>query len=161
VNVTDGAITRHFEPAEWMARRACDRLVSGLAWRGVSVRGSWVLEVRDRTSGRLRRSLVKLLRTQHRDYLVASDGVAEWVRNVRADGGRLTLVVGRRRKHLIAVDLIDSEKSPVLRAYLQRWSGEPGGYFHGVTAESPEEDLSAIAHLHPIFELSPESLRHP
>jgi hypothetical protein len=98
---------------------------------------------------------VNLLVVEVRHYLVSPRGETQWVRNVRSDGGRLALVLGRRRQEQIAVELSDSEKVPILRAYLRRWKMEVGVFFDGVTADSEEDEVVRIAADHPVFVLSP------
>jgi hypothetical protein len=49
------------------------------------------------------------------------------------------------------VEVPDSEKGPILRAYLQRWKWEVGQFFGGVGPESPETELTRIARDHPVF----------
>jgi hypothetical protein len=97
---------------------------------------------------------VNLLEVEGRHYLVSPRGETDWVRNVRADEGRLTLVLGRRRDERIAEELADSAKVPVLRAYLRKWKMEVGVFFDGVTSQSPEQDVTRIAPDHPVFLLS-------
>jgi hypothetical protein len=88
-----------------------------------------------------------------RRYLVAPRGHTQWVRNLRATGsGRL--LVGRRAEAFSAVELPDSEKPALLRAYLKKWSWETGQFFGGVGADSPEEELLRIAPDHPVFRIS-------
>jgi len=76
------------------------------------------------------------------------------VKNVRANGGRLALLLGRRRQELAARELSDTEKSPVLRAYLRKWKMEVGIFFDGVTADSEERDVQRIVSSHPVFVLT-------
>ena len=121
---------------------------------GVSIWGSRILEVRGRTSGEPRRTPVNLLEMDGQQYLVAPRGEGQWVRNVRADHGRLALILGRHRDERVAHELPDAEKTPVLRAYLRRWKMEVGVFFDGVTADSDDADLQRIAHDHPVFLLS-------
>jgi len=121
---------------------------------GVSVLGSRVLEVRGRTTGAPRRTPVNLLTIEGQEYLVSPRGEGQWVRNVRADDGRLDLLVGRRREHYSALEVADQQKVPILRAYLKRWKGEVGVFFDGVGPDSPDEAIRAIAHRHPVFVLS-------
>lgn len=120
---------------------------------GISVWGSRVLEVRGRRSGEVRRTPVNLLGFEGREYLVAARGETNWVRNVRADDGRLTLILGRRRDERRVTELSDEEKPPVLRAYLRRWKAEVGMFFEGVSADSSDEELNRIAPRHPVFRL--------
>jgi len=113
------------------------------------------LEVRGRKTGQPRQVPVNLLTLEGDRYLVAPRGETDWVRNVRADDGRLALLLGRKRDQLRAVELDDSEKVPVLRAYLKRWKAEVGVFFDGVGPDSSDEELAAIAPRHPVFRLSP------
>jgi hypothetical protein len=77
------------------------------------------------------------------------------VRNVRAADGRLATLVGSRREEWVAHELVDADKVPVLRAYLKRWKAEVGVFFGGVSADSSDEELAAIAPRHPVFRLEP------
>lgn len=146
---------RHYREPNWFTRNVFNRLVAGLTRAGVSVAGSRVLEVRGRKSGEPRRVPVNLLTYQGRSYLVSPRGETEWVRNVRAAGGRLALIQGRRREELVGEELADSAKPALLREYLRRWKFEVGIFFDGTDADSSDEDLAAIAPKHPVFRLEP------
>lgn len=146
---------RHYLRLGWFTRNVMNRSVARLTRMGVSVWGSRVLEVPGRRSGLPRRVPVNLLELEGRSYLVSARGEGEWVRNVRAAGGRLDLLLGRRRESHVAVEVPPAERVEVLRAYLRRWKAEVGAFFDGVDADSPDEDLAAIAHRHPVFELRP------
>jgi len=137
-----------------LMRKLMNPFVVVMMRAGVSVWGSRILEVPGRTSGIPRRTPVNLLELDGRRYLVSPRGEGQWVRNVRANAGRLALLLGRRREELSADELSDSEKSPVLRAYLRRWKMEVGMFFDGVTADSEEADLQRIAPSHPVFVLT-------
>jgi deazaflavin-dependent oxidoreductase (nitroreductase family) len=151
----DGATSssRHYRQPGWFTKHVFNRAVAGLTRIGISVWGSRVLEVRGRKSGTPRRVPVNLLTLNGERYLVAPRGETEWVRNVRAAGGRLDLLLGRRREHAIAEELADDEKADVLRAYLRRWKAEVGVFFDGVSADSPPEEIARIAPRHPVFRL--------
>jgi deazaflavin-dependent oxidoreductase (nitroreductase family) len=135
--------------------RSFNSMVAALTRSGVSVWGSRILEVRGRKSGLPRRTPVNLLVYEGQEYLVAPRGQTEWVRNLRADDGRLALILGRRREDARATELPDSEKVPVLRAYLRRWKTEIGVFFEGVGPDSSDDQIAAIAGRHPVFRLSP------
>jgi hypothetical protein len=64
---------------------------------GLAPRDAVTLEVRGRTSGKLRRTPVLRTRCQGDDYLVSLAGESQWVRNVRAADGRA--VIRRRKAH--------------------------------------------------------------
>jgi hypothetical protein len=117
-----------------------------------------VLEVTGRNSGRLQRVPVNLLAYEGKLYLVSARGTGQWVRNVRAAGGHLDLLLGRARQHAVAHELSDEDKPPVLRAYLLRWKLEVGMFFAGVDAGSSDEELRAVGPEHPVFvlEMLPE-----
>jgi deazaflavin-dependent oxidoreductase (nitroreductase family) len=124
--------------------------VAFLTRRGVSVKGTRILEVRGRRSGQLRQTVVNLLALDGERYLVAPRGRTQWVANVRA-AGDATLRLGRRREPVRLVELDDADKVRVLRAYLEQWAWEVGAFFEGVDATSSDEDLAAIAPSFPVF----------
>ena len=151
----------HYRRPGWFTRNVANRLVGRLTRMGVSVWGSRILEVRGRRSGEPRRVPVNVLSLDGHRYLVSARGEGEWVRNVRAAAGELTLLLGRRREVATAVELVDAEKVPVLRAYLRRWKAEVGAFFDGVDADSSDEELAAIAHRHPVFVLADGASSRP
>ncbi len=142
----------HYLAPGWFARRF-NTVVRGLTRRGLSVWGSRVLEVRGRRSGEVRRTVVNVLTIGERRYLVAPRGNAEWVRNLRAAGGDLSLSVGRRQERCTASELADEVKPEILRAYLARWKFEVGVFFEGVDERSPAEELARISLRHPVLVL--------
>ena len=144
----------HYREPGHLTKRIMNPFVMLLMRAGISVWGSRILEVRGRKSGAPRRTPVNLLELDGVQYLVSPRGEGQWVRNVRADGGRLALLLGRRRDERVAEELSDSEKSPILRAYLRKWKMEIGVFFDGVTADSEEQEVQRIAPDHPIFRLS-------
>jgi deazaflavin-dependent oxidoreductase (nitroreductase family) len=145
---------RHYQEPGWFTRHVFNPTVAGLTRLGVSVWGSRVLEVPGRSSGVPRRTPVNLLEVDDHRYLVSPRGEGQWVRNVRANDGRLDLLLGRRREHFVVRELPDDEKVAVLRPYLRRWKAEVGAFFDGVDADSPDAELARIAPRHPVFELT-------
>jgi deazaflavin-dependent oxidoreductase (nitroreductase family) len=137
------------------ADRAFNAVVRLLTACGLSVYGSRVLAVRGRKSGEWRTIPVNLLVHDGERYLVAPRGETEWVRNIRAAGeGELRL--GRAREPIRVVELVDADKPPILRAYLQRWWFEVGRFFEGVSRDASVERLREIASGFPIFRLVSE-----
>jgi deazaflavin-dependent oxidoreductase (nitroreductase family) len=112
-----------------------------------------VLEHRGRRSGKRHHTPVNLLTVDGQQYLVAARGETEWVRNVRAAGGQLVLILGRRRQVCTAAEVPASERAAILRAYLRRWKFEVGMFFEGVTPDSSDAEFTAIAERHPVFAL--------
>lgn len=143
--------SEHYRKPGLLVTKVMNPFVKVMMRLGVSVWGSRILEVPGRTSGIPRRTPVNLLELDGRQYLVSPRGEGQWVKNVRANGGRLALLLGRRRQELAAEELPDSEKPPVLRAYLRRWKMEVGVFFDGVDADSEETDVQRIAPSHPVF----------
>jgi deazaflavin-dependent oxidoreductase (nitroreductase family) len=148
------ATPRHYRRPGWFTRNVLNRAVRRLTSLGVSVWGSRVLEVPGRRTGAARRVPVNLLTVDGHQYLVSARGDGEWVRNVRANDGRLDLLIGRRRAHYVANEVADADKIGVLRAYLRRWKAEVGAFFDGVDANSSDDAIGAIAHKHPVFALT-------
>lgn len=141
----------HYRAPGWFTKHVFNNLVAGATRLGISVWGSRILEVRGRRSGEPRRTPVNLLRLDGKTYLVAPRGEAQWVRNVRAAGGRLDLLLGRKRTHYLATEVFAEDKVPILRGYLERWKVEVGVFFDGVGPNSTDDELSAIAPKHPVF----------
>jgi hypothetical protein len=137
-----------------ITRRVMNPLLVLAMRLGVSIWGGRVLEVRGRKSGDIRRTPVNLLKYGEREYLVSPRGDSQWARNVRADEGKLVLILGRRHDQRVATELADGEKIPVLRAYLKKWKMEVGVFFDGVSASSSDDELQRIAPNHPVFVLS-------
>jgi len=153
---TNPPATPHYQAPGWFTRNVFNRTVAGLTRLGVSVWGSRVLEVPGRKSEEPRRTPVNLLAYENDHYLVSPRGEGQWVRNVRANDGKLDLLVGKRRTHWIAREILaDDEKVDVLRAYLKRWKAEVGVFFDGVGPDSSDDELRRIAPRHPVFELTP------
>ena len=144
---------RHYRKPGWLTKHVFNRLVALATKAGISVWGSRVLEVRGRKTGLARTTPVNLLSLGDRQYLVSPRGETEWVRNVRADGGKLDLLVGSKRQHYIGREIPDADKVDVLRGYLRRWKAEVGVFFDGVGPDSTDDQIRAIADKHPVFQL--------
>ena len=144
---------RYVAPS-WFTRHVFNRLVARFTKMGLSVWGSRILLVRGRASGEIRKNVVNVLTHDGERYLVAPRGTTQWVRNVRA-AGKADLKVGRRVEPVIAEELADEAKPPVLRAYLRRWKWEVGQFFDGVGPDATEDELLRIASGYPVFRLHP------
>jgi deazaflavin-dependent oxidoreductase (nitroreductase family) len=144
---------RHYRKPGWLTQNVFNRVVALATRAGISVLGSRVLEVRGRKTGLARRTPVNLLSLDGRQYLVSPRGETEWVRNVRADGGKLDLQLGSQRQHYLGHEVPDADKVDVLRGYLRRWKAEVGVFFDGVGPDSTDDQIRAIARKHPVFRL--------
>ncbi|MGE0881499.1 MAG: nitroreductase family deazaflavin-dependent oxidoreductase [Acidimicrobiia bacterium] len=137
---------------DWFTRRVFNPTVALFTRAGLSVKGSRVLEVRGRKSGELRTTVVNLLTVDGVQYLVAPRGTTQWVRNVRA-AGTATLRVGRRRQAIRVEELADTDKPPILRAYLKEWAWEVGKFFDGLSKDSSDAEVLAAAGGFPAFRI--------
>jgi deazaflavin-dependent oxidoreductase (nitroreductase family) len=147
---TKGPTMARYEKPDWLTKHVVNPLVTFLAALGLSVRGSSILAVRGRRSGRTRTTPVNPLQIAGSRYLVAPRGDTEWVRNLRA-AGRGELRLGRRHEPIGVEEVPDEAKPPILREYLMRWKMETGKFFDGVGADSAESELRRIAPRHPVF----------
>ena len=128
-----------------------------LTSHGLAPRGAVTLEVPGRRSGKPRRTPVLLTSRGGREYLVSLAGESEWVRNVRAAGGRAVL----RRRGARAVRLVElppEEGPPVIDAYITR-EGEASAraaartarYYFGLPPEPSLQQIAAAAGFYPVF----------
>jgi hypothetical protein len=90
-------------------------------------------------------------------YLVSMLGAeVEWVRNVRAAGGSVTLRHGRReevRLEEVAADV----RAPILKAYLKR---APGARPHlPIREDAPLSEFEQISSQFPVFRVVPRRAR--
>ncbi len=143
----------HYDRPGWFTQHVFNRAIRGLTGLGVSVWGSRVLQVRGRSSGLVRETVVNLLTTEDGTFLVAPRGHTQWVRNLRVAGAG-SLRLGRRTEPFTAVEITGDERATILRRYLERWKFEVGVFFDGVGPDSSDDELLAIADRHPIFELT-------
>src|SRR5664280_2583771 len=88
--------TVHYRKPGLLTRKLMNPLTVAMTRLGLSVWGSRILEVPGRSSGLPRRIPVNLLEFDGHQYLVSARGEGQWVKNVRANGGRLALLLGRR-----------------------------------------------------------------
>jgi deazaflavin-dependent oxidoreductase (nitroreductase family) len=147
-------VATHYRAPGWFTRKVFNPTVAFLTRQGLSVAGSRVLAVRGRTSGEWRTTPVNLLELDQHRYVVSPRGETQWVRNLRV-AGTGELRVGKKTEPFRARELDDTEKVPVLRAYLKKWKFEVGQFFEGVGPDASDAELAAIAPKHPAFEVLP------
>lgn len=143
---------RYLKPGA-VTNRVLNPIVGWLVRRGVGVAGAAVLEVVGRRSGEPRSTPVNPLALGGQRYLLAPRGETEWVRNIRV-AGRAALLRGARREEIAVVELPDTEKLPVIRAYLRVWAWEVGAFFEGLSAKSSDDEVIAVAAGFPVFRIS-------
>jgi len=107
------------------------------------------LEVLGRRSGRIIRLPLVMVVVAGERYLVSMLGAdVNWVRNVQAAGGNVTLRHGRREEvHL--EEVAASRRAPVLKAYVQR---APGARAHlPIPTDAPLAAFEQVASQFPVF----------
>lgn len=135
--------------------RIGNAVVRWLTAHGISLRGSRVLTVVGRKSGLPRSTPVNLMTHGGERYLVAPRGRTEWVRNVRAAEGAAELSLGRRVERVVLDEVPVAERTPVIRAYVDAWYWEVGRFVEGLTRESTDADILAVAPGMPVFRVLP------
>lgn len=113
------------------------------------------LEVVGRRTGRLISFPIAITTYQGQRYIVAMLGQdTNWVRNLRATGGRAVLRHGQREA--VRLDEIDVQaRAPILRRYLEI---APGARPHlPVDRRAPLEEFERIAAQFPVFQVTADS----
>lgn len=134
--------------ADATARRLA-RMWAAVFSLGLAPRRWVTLEVTGRRSGRLTRFPLGMARLDGRWYLVPMLGErCNWVRNVRAADGLVTLRHGRAVRCRLA-ELPVSDRAPILRQYLRQ---VPGSRPHiPVSRHAGAGEFAAIAPSYPVF----------
>jgi deazaflavin-dependent oxidoreductase (nitroreductase family) len=131
--------------------RLQNRLSAIIFAAGILPKRAATLEIRGRRSGRVISFPVAIADFEGGRYLVSMLGKnTNWVRNLRAAGGRAVLRHGRRENvHLEEVD--SNLRAPILRRYLQV---APGGRAHiPVDRKAPLAEFERIAPEYPVFRI--------
>jgi len=118
---------------------------------GIAPSFIYLLEVRGRKSGKIYSTAVNLMELDGKQFLVAPRGRTQWVRNAEA-AGEVTLKRGARHRFRLR-PLSDSEKSPVLKAYLTNYKSAVQKFFP-IPPDASLEEFARIAMGYPVFELT-------
>ncbi|QBI53583.1 nitroreductase/quinone reductase family protein [Streptomonospora litoralis] len=132
--------------------RALDRWTSALYGLGIAPDYLVAVETTGRRTGRtITLPLVMALVGEER-YLVAMLGEgANWVANVRAADGRVTLRHGRR-EHVLLEEVPPESRGAVLKAYLRRAPNARGHI--PVGEDAPAAEFERVAHRFPVFRVA-------
>lgn len=131
--------------------KVLNRAIGFVVGLGLGPAHIYLLEVRGRKSGKIYATPVDVLELGGKRYLVAPRGRTQWVRNAEA-AGEICLKRGSTRQKLRLRSIPDSEKPPILKAYLDSFRREVQRYFE-IRAGSPAESFMAVASSYPAFEL--------
>jgi hypothetical protein len=133
--------------------RMFGRILACLVWIGLIRSHFYVLEVRGRKSGKAISLPVDPLDLNGHCYLVCARGNSNWVRNART-AGEVVLARAMRRRRYALRELPPEMRSPVLKAYLDRFATEVQRFFP-VPKGSAVEAFNDLAERYPVFELTP------
>ncbi|GGS96695.1 nitroreductase/quinone reductase family protein [Nonomuraea spiralis] len=132
------------------AMNRLDALTYGTRW--LSPRPGAVLKVVGRRSGSLTSVPVAIARYEGAEFLVSMLGPdANWVRNVRAAGGRAVLSRRGREVPVLLDEVPAGRRAEILRRYV---AVAPGARPHlGLGPKAPLERFGRIASRHPVFRI--------
>ena len=142
--------SRYDEPNR--TARAANQVFRWLAEAGISIAGTRALRVRGRKTGKLRGVVINLMTVDGRDFVVSPRGNTQWVRNARA-AGEVEMGPRWRSQEVRISEVADDAKPELLKRYLERWYWEVKGHVGGLTPESTDEQIRAVAPSIPILEL--------
>lgn len=132
----------------WIAA-VLNRVSAAVHALGIAPNYAVTLEVRGRRSGRTISLPLVMVVVGGQRYLVSMLGAdADWVKNVEAAGGNVTLRHGRREEvHLEDVPV--NQRAPVLKVYLKR---APGARPHiPVHKDAPLSEFEQVVTRFPVF----------
>lgn len=136
----------------WLARKLnrVDVLLS--SWSVAADHGLATLEVTGRATGRPISLPVAVTFVDGQRYLVSMLGEnVQWVKNVRAAGGR-AVIRGRTREEVRLEEVPTDQRAPILKAYLRQ---APGARDHmRVSMDAPLAEFAKVASDYPTFRLT-------
>jgi deazaflavin-dependent oxidoreductase (nitroreductase family) len=143
--------------------RINNSIISSLLNLGISMGSFALLTVRGRKSGRPIETPIAIFVQEGKSYLIASYGIVNWVRNLRAAGGEATITRKRHTEKIHAVELPPEVAAPIFRQSVR--FGPPGipdviirvyrslfvlPYLN-VTMDSSLEEFEREVLTHPVF----------
>ena len=132
--------------------KVLNRMQANAASKNAMTNGLVALEVIGRKSGRVISFPLVMATVDGQRYLASMLGDStQWVRNVRAAGGRAVLRSGGR-EDVQLVEISADRRAPILKAYLQ---AAPGARPHvPVDKDAPLAEFEMIAAAFPVFRIS-------
>ncbi len=131
---------------------AMKKMSSFLGWltaRGIGPKRMVRLEHRGRVSGGVRSTAVNWTELDGQRYLVAPRGETQWVRNVRADGGRAVLRRGGNSEAVRLEEIPVEGRAPIIKQYVGENKIIKGQF--GLEPDDSIEQYNGIAADHPTF----------
>lgn len=152
-------------PARWLYRggrpgrvaSVINRCTAALYALGIAPNYLVTLDVVGRRSGRVSSLPLVMAVVENERYLVSMLGEnVDWVRNVKAAGGNVTLRHGRREEVRLE-ELPVERRALVLKAYLKR---APGARPHlPIHKDAPLSEFEQVSSRFPVFHVVPRSAR--
>jgi F420H(2)-dependent quinone reductase len=138
----------------WIAK-ILNRGIANSASKSISPDGVVALEVLGRKSGRIISFPLVMVIVNGQRYLASMLGESQWVRNVRASGGKAILRSGGHED--VQLEEIPAEqRAPILKAYLQV---APGARPHvAVDMDAPIPEFEKVAADYPVFRVTSRSI---
>ena len=133
-----------------LIRRAVNLLVRVLLALCVPMPHTYLLAVKGRQTGLLRKTPVTLVETERDRYLVAPYGEVNWVRNAKA-AGEVHLKRWWRWETVRITELAPKEAAPILKQYIKDVAVVRP--FFDVTPKSSLTDFEREAPRHPVFRI--------
>lgn len=106
-----------------------ERIVFNRLAMRLGISGAKTLTVVGRKSGQPRSVPVVLATHEGSRYLVCPRGEAEWVKNLRAVGGKCELTTKGKTEALLATEIPVADREPIIAAYRKVAASAVNGYF--------------------------------
>ena len=119
-----------------------------LAARGIGQKRGVQLQHKGRKSGKTFSTAVNWTELDGKRYLVAPRGETQWVRNVRADGGKAVMRHGKSESVRLE-ELPVEQRAPIIKHYVGENKLVKGEF--GLEPDDPIEKYQEIAPNHPTF----------
>ncbi len=142
-----------------MLTRTMNKVTSWFASLGMTPSRMITLEVKGRRSGEVRSTVINSVEYEGERYFVSPRGEAEWVRNVRAAGGR-AVVRRRGRNQVLLEELPAEERAPIIKKYLGENAMATKQHF-GVDPKAELPAFEEIAARHPVFRIEEPGTTEP
>ena len=130
-----------------------NRVFGSFAGIGLTPKKSVMLEVKGRRSGEPRSVPVNWVEHDGNRYLVSPRGESEWVRNVRADGGRAVLRRGGTAESVRLEEIPVEGRAAIIKQYVGENQIVKGEF--GLEPDDAIEKYEGIAANHPTASSDP------
>ena len=140
--------------------RLTERVLFSLVWVGLTPSrwpwgscGTVILQVKGRRSGQLYSTLVTWAEYADDRYLVVMPAKEpQWVKNMKADAGHVTLRHGRHRTDVVLQEVPQDQRATVLRVWYGTTSisSNPRQHF-GIDRDAGIEEFERLAQSHAVY----------